>query len=63
MKKVFVFALCDRSGSFNGLLTLNENEIITMSEEENDDGTYYLEWVDEGESKNYFYSEYVTINR
>lgn len=45
-EKRFVFALCDKIGMFEELETLCQSEIIAEETEENEDGTYYLEYLD-----------------
>lgn len=56
-----IFAECTREGEFQGFLELTEVDIISMAEEANDDGTYDLEYVEQGENIGTWFLEYKTI--
>lgn len=57
-EKRFVFALCNRGGVFEEMIVLRQSEIIVEDTDENDDGTYYLEFQTNNEADNaYFLSK------
>ena len=58
---IYIYAECDSSGNFKGLIQMYEHQIITMGTEEGPNGEIYLEYVEDGEEHNTFFLEYKVI--
>lgn len=58
----YIFAMCTQQGSYEYTLILAENEIIFKAEEENHDGTYYLEWIEKGQNQSGHFIECTEIS-
>ena len=55
--ETIIYAIPDKQGMYKGMLQLDSTEITFEGDETNDDGTYYLEYVDEGLDRSTYFIE------
>ena len=58
--KHYIFAHSTLQGLFEELVIIPENQVIAMGME-TEDGTYILEYVDEGKSEELYYIDVVIV--